>query len=176
MTRLAFFTIGILHGPADDPLVAEFVEQIPGTWDVAARCAGFIDTARSLDDWGPTILPKFVDERLRPNFAQTFSLWEAIESVHAFTYAGRHADGLARRSKWFRTQSHPGYVAWWVADDHRPDTAEAIRPIEQSHEQGLAATGFSFRAPFGPDAWPYAINRDKVRTLVEANRDRANSG
>lgn len=170
MDRLAFFTIGILHAPRTDPAVAGFVERSPGTHVASERSVGFIASAKVLGEWGPTVLPAFLAPELEPHYAQTYSLWRDIESVYAFAYAGRHADGLARRAEWFRELDCPGYVAWWVPQAHRPDTLEAVERIETLHREGPSPHAFSFRKPFGPDGQPHAIDRAAVKTMIEINR------
>lgn len=124
MHKLAFLTVGVLHEPVGHPRVQGFVDRLPAVYAAADASAGF--QARSIRDvvtwkhsWGevvpPACYPKLdISER----YAMTLSLWNDIESVAAFSYNGAHAEALLRRKDWFQSLGLPGYVAWWVPEDH----------------------------------------------------------
>ncbi len=93
----------------------------------------------------------------------TLSLWRDLESVFAFAYFGVHAEALSHGRDWFVKPEWPSYVAWWVADDHRPDWSEAKTRLEQLHDNGPSPQAFSFKSPFGPDGARIVIDRAAVR-------------
>ena len=170
MKRLAFYTIAILREPPDHPASKGFVDGIPDTFSAAERCVGFLDRQQAIGDWGPVLFPSVLSGDVGSRFAQTFSIWRDLEAVYAYAYNGRHAEGLKRRRDWFLEEAHPGYVAWWVAEDHRPNIAEAVTRIEKLHNEGPGAEAFNFTHPFDQSGRHARLSRDGVRTNVAQNK------
>ncbi len=74
-----------------------------------------------------------------------------------------HAEALSRRRDWFREALGPGYVAWWVADDHTPSTAEGAARLDRLHEAGPTFEAFDFRQPFDAAGSPAKLDVSQVK-------------
>ena len=169
MPRLAFMTVSALHEPYNHPRTQGFIERTGSTFAAAEASEGFI--MRSLwpdsDDvaiWGEWVVPTMFQSIDYPSLVPpTLSLWQDIESVFAFAYNGAHAEAFSKRREWFAPLSMPGYVAWWVADDHIPSWQEGCGRFDKLEADGSTPEAFDFKHPFGPDGQPIQINREAVR-------------
>ena len=131
MAKLAFMTIGLLQENGDDPRMQGFWDRVGSVFDAAEEMDGFLGRAVYNDEtgshtWGEWVAPvSLQDEAYTNRRPATLSLWQNLESVFAFAYRGLHAEALGKRREWFEKIEMPGYVAWWVDDDHTPGWQEA---------------------------------------------------
>ena len=174
MAKLAFFTFGILREAQDHIEVQGFFDQADHNFEIAEQSSGFIarsgyDDEIGRNSWGGRVCSRFCREDDHGIVARTLSLWEDVESVFAFAYAGAHAEALRRRKHWFLVPEWPTYVAWWVADGHIPDWQEAAARHEHLHDYGSSPYAFDFKQPFGRDGKPVEINRAVVKIKIERN-------
>jgi hypothetical protein len=167
VTRLAFFTFGILHEPWDYPRIKGFLDRIPDAFASAEGTAGFL--WRETGD-PPDLGPRFYRPEEHPGAPQTLSLWTELESPYAFAYHSHHAEALRHRKEWFVKPEWPTYVAWWVPDDHIPTWQEAHERLTALHDNGPSQSAFSFKTPFGPDGQATQLNRERVNQLVRTVR------
>lgn len=152
--RIAFYTFGVMKSPVGDPEVQGFIDRAAGVYAAADGSTGFFE--RSIRDmktwqhsWGPVVAPKCAPQGIiLDQLAMTLSLWRDLESVAAFAYQGLHGEALSKRTDWFKKGEWPGYVAWWVDAQHRPDWNEAADRIDRLHAAGSSAEAFNFRKPF----------------------------
>ncbi len=174
MSKLAFYTFGILHEPREHPRTKGFADRSPFVYASAENSKGFVDrapqriTEKQDPRWGDRLAePRFVFYEKDALAPATLSLWEDLESVYAFAYNGRHAEALSKREEWFRKPEWPTYVAWWVDDDHIPAREEAAAKLEQLHDQGATPDAFDFKTPFDANGNPWQMGRDKIRERAE---------
>ncbi len=168
-SRLAFFTLGVLKEPVGAAAVQGFVDRLAAVYTRADGSDGFF--ARSIRDvetwehsWGPVVVPACAPQGLPPTqIAMTLSLWRDLESVVGFSYAGEHGEALSRRAEWFQRGPWPGFVAWWVDADHRPNWAEAVERIDRLHAEGPTPTAFNFRQPFDAAGTPTKLKRPRAQ-------------
>ena len=171
MARVAFMTIALLHAPYGDPRVLGFKKRIDANYAAAEASEGFI--ARSTFDekigehsWGAIAIPTiFQKEAINERLITTLSLWLDLESVFAYTYSDVHAEALRKRREWFVRRQWPGYVAWWVADDHLPSWQEACARYDKLEREGPAAEAFSFMRPYGSDGQPTKIDKSVLNRI-----------
>jgi hypothetical protein len=176
MTKVAFFTFGILQEAQGHPQVKEFFDRVTRNFETAEQSDGFsgrstFNPETSQHSWGERVSPRFIlggqhDGTRAPS---TLSLWEDLESVFAFAYSGVHAEALSRRKEWFLKPAWPPYVAWWVPDDHTPDWYEATTRHEHLHDYGPSPYAFDFRRPFGSDGNPIEMDCALVKLKIEKN-------
>lgn len=172
MSRIAFYTFGILHEPFGHEVVQPFWDSVPTVFEASENTEGFID--RSPGDekvWGGRVSPHFHDVEKYPGAPPdnpgarapaTLSLWADLESVSAFAYRGSHGEALRKRKEWFVRAEWPTYVAWWVGDDHVPTYEEAIERHKHIHENGPTPHAFDFRTPFDEDGEPTQLSKRKI--------------
>ena len=177
MAKVAFFTFGILHEAQGHPRVQGFYDQIARNFETAEQSDGFIGRSQLNPEtgehsWGERVHPRFFHEGVHAQDPRTLSLWEDLESVFAFAYAGMHGQALHQRQEWFLPPAWPTYVAWWVPDEHTPDWHEAIERHEHLHDHGPSPYAFDFTQPFGPDQHPMVLNRALVQAKIARNASR----
>ncbi|MEY9839841.1 DUF3291 domain-containing protein [Streptacidiphilus sp. EB103A] len=184
MSRIAFTTFAILTKPYGNSEVQEFDDLTPPTFEQAENSAGFVARAkeaaeqghltnfeRDWGQWGRFEVPRFytggrtgdTDSR-----ASTLSLWQDLESVSAFVYAGLHRSTLSRRHEWFLKPEWPTYAAWWVADDEVPTWSDACSRLEHLHDHGSSPVSFTFRQPFAADGTPTQLRRPAERRAARS--------
>ena len=180
MAKVAFFTFGFLQEAADHPQMETFWGRSPRNFEVAEQSEGFLDRSRPHPetgqyDWGGMEDFQFFREQEygRERSLWTLSVWEDLESVFAFAYAGIHAEALSHRKEWFLKPEWPTYVAWWVTDEHTPTWREAVERHKHLHEHGPPAA-FDFKPPFGADEKPLELDRTLVRVKMERNALKGN--
>lgn len=175
MPKLAILTIGILHEPWGSPRVQGFVDRIPAVFEQAEASSGFVDRSRleaetGRHSWGDVVYPPLVpEEERKARLPATVSVWEDIESVCAYAYRGAHGEAMRHRKEWFVSDCCPGFVCWWIADDHQPSWVEAAERYERMRHDGPSATAFTFKEPYGPDGRHVRIRQELVEERIARN-------
>ncbi len=175
MPRIAFVTFGILRESYGHVQVQGFFDRGGAIFAAADADAGLIDrylgsqgdyrTPAADNRFGSYCTGRFVSQAFAGREEQTLSLWIDLESVFAFAYSSNHAEALRGRRSWFLPPEWPSYVAWWVADDHRPDWPEANARLEHLHDHGPRSVSFDFRTPFDAAGLPTALDRTRIAAL-----------
>jgi hypothetical protein len=151
MTRLAFYTFGLMREEHTHPHNDGFWERSGPIFDLAATADGCI----WLDRGPGTASPAWSPPGREVN-SETLSVWRDLVSVYRFSYSGAHAESLRHRSEWFDKQAYPEYVAWWIPDDHLPTWEEAARRLEHLSARGPTPQAFHFKAAFDAGGEPLA--------------------
>jgi hypothetical protein len=164
MAHLAFYTFGILRGPAGSEQTLAFFETAPGLFQAAAQNPGLIAqvveggqgwplAAQDWGRWGRFVAPRFYDGALGTpgdTVATTLSVWSSIEAVRGFAYQGAHLHALRRRADWFVKGEWPSYAMWWIAEGETPTWEQAASRLEQLHDRGPSPAAFNFGCQFEP--------------------------
>ena len=167
--KLAFVTVGVLHEPVGSERVQGFVDRIPAVYGAADQTPGFV--ARSFRDpttwehtWGKPILPRCFDYQIENDrIALTLSLWDDLESVAAFAYAGPHGEALTKSKEWFVGHDLPDYAAWWVEDGHTMTFQEGADKVDALYVNGPTPAAFNFANPFDVNGEPCRLDRNRVK-------------
>ena len=53
------------------------------------------------------------------------SVWESLEALQQFVYAGAHVGSLRDRKQWLSRSDGPILALWWIPAGHIPTVAEA---------------------------------------------------
>ena len=172
MSRIAFYTFGILREPFGNEQVQPFFDWVPSVFEAAENTDGFIDRPRIDEkDWGRPVSPHFYDVQKYPGAPAdnpdarapvTLSLWADLESVYAFAYRGAHGEALRKRKEWFVKPDWPTYAARWVGDDHVPTYEEAIERQKHIHHNGPTRYAFDLKTPFDELGNPTQLSRSRV--------------
>jgi len=161
--RIAFYTFGVLIEPVGHAAVQGFVDRIAAVYAAADGNAGFFgQSIRNVEtwehSWGPRVIPKCAPAGFGlEQMAMTVSLWRDLESVATFAYGGAHGEALSKRRDWFKPASYPGYVAWWVDGQHRPNFSEAADRLDLLHANGSTPAAFTFRKAFDASGAPVQL-------------------
>jgi hypothetical protein len=145
--ELAQLNIGIIKGPMDSPLMADFANNLERINALAEASPGFVWRLQTEEGDATSIRP-FGDENMLVNM----SVWRDLESLNRYVYKSAHVDIMRRRKEWFERMSEAFLVLWWVNKGHRPTVEEALAKLALLRERGASAEAFTFRYPFSaPD-------------------------
>jgi hypothetical protein len=170
MSRIGFFTFGVLKADFGDPAVQGFVDRIADVFDTAEGSGGFIDHASTGGlDWGERVSPRFADGALN-RVTSTLSIWQDVESVSIFAILGVHSEALRRRHEWYPDVDYPNHVGWWIDDDHVPTWAEASERIEYLHDNGSTPRAFSLRSAHDTEGEPMKADPGTMNQYQKRSR------
>ena len=148
--ELAQLNIGIIKGPMDSPLMADFAANLDRINALAERTPGFVWRLQT-EEGNATAIRPFENENLLVNM----SVWRDVESLNKYVYSSAHVEIMRRRREWFERMDEAFLVLWWVPNGHRPGIDEAIARLEVLRTKGPTAEAFTFRQAFpAPDADP----------------------
>jgi len=148
--ELAQLNIGIIRGPMDSPIMAEFAANLDRVNAVADESPGFVWRLQT-EEGNATAIRPFENENLLLNM----SVWRDVESLNRFVYRSAHIEIMRRRREWFERMTEAYMVLWWVVKGHRPTVEEAMGKLERLRREGPSAEAFTFRDAFpAPGAKP----------------------
>ena len=111
-----------MRAPLEDPIMADFVEQLAEVNALADVSPGFVWRLADESGGAATDIRAFDDDRILINM----SVWDSIDALHEFSYRGRHAGLLRDRGKWFEAGSTQ-IVLWWMVAGAIPSVDDAKR-------------------------------------------------
>jgi hypothetical protein len=172
--HLAIYNFGIHVADYGDPAIEGFLRREPLNFEAATRASGFV--ARSGYDgepgppsWGIQVFPRLLAGSGRQAGPSSLSLWQDLESLMAFSYAGIHAEALKHARQWNLKQQWPPLALFWVEAGQLPQWQEAVLRFEHLADRGPSATAFTFKQAFDPSGRPYVIDRARVKDIAAAN-------
>lgn len=142
--HLAQFNVARPKFALDDPRLHEFMGNLARINTLGKTAPGFVWILEDSSDGGDSGA-----EGDSPPALYNLTVWESIESLHAFTYRSEHVDFVRRRHEWFETVT-PYLVLWWVPAGHIPSLAEAKERLEHLNVHGPTPHAFHFRQTFPP--------------------------
>jgi hypothetical protein len=146
--QLAQLNIGIIKGPMDSPVMADFAANLDRINALAEATPGFVWRLQT-EEGNATAIRPFENENLLLNM----SVWRDVESLGKYVYHSAHVEIMRRRREWFERMDEAFLVLWWVPQGHRPGVAEAVARLELLRTKGPTAEAFTFRHAFpAPDA------------------------
>jgi len=141
--HLAQINIGRILAPIDDPIMAEFVSQLPPINALADATPGFVWRLQS-ESGDATSIKVYDDELIIVNM----SVWESVESLREYAYKSSHAGVMRDRKRWFEKFDGPYYALWWVPVGHIPTSQEGKARLDYLREHGESPYVFSFKNVF----------------------------
>lgn len=146
--ELAQLNIGIIRGPMDSPIMAEFAANLARINALADSSPGFLWRLQT-EAGDATAIRPFEDENMLLNM----SVWRDADSLRRFVYRSAHAEILKHRREWFEPIREAILVLWWVPRGHRPGIEEAMERLTLLRTRGATPEAFTFRQTFpAPDA------------------------
>jgi hypothetical protein len=145
MPHLAQLNIARMLYPADDERMAGFMNQLDVINALAEAAPGFVWRFISSNNSAVSERP-FDDDMLIVNL----SVWEDIESLHAYTYRSDHARLFKDRRLWFEFPKEAHFLMWWVPDGVVPTVEQAKARLNHIRTHGPTAHAFTFKERFAP--------------------------
>lgn len=142
--ELAQLNIAQMKAPLDSPLLADFVANLDRINALADASPGFVWRLQT-DEGDATALRPLGEDML-----VNMSVWEDVDSLHAYLYRSGHVTVMKRRKEWFERLDKAHMVLWWVPSGHRPDLKEALDRLEVLRTKGPQPDAFTFRKTFPP--------------------------
>ena len=143
--HIAQLNIGRARAPVDDPLMADFTNNLVEINTLGHNTPGFVWQLLT-EDGDSTAFRMFADDE---NLLINMTVWQSIEALFAFTYQSQHTDFLRRRREWFEPLADlPPLALWWVPAGHQPTLEEAKAKLLHLHQHGPTPLAFTFRQQF----------------------------
>jgi len=143
--HLAQVNIARMKVPIDDPLMETFRTQLDTINTLAEASPGFVWRLQTAAG-NATDIQAFDDPLLLFNM----SVWQDVDSLHAYTYRSAHAGPLRARRDWFEPAQAPSFVLWWIPASRLPTIEEAKERLRMIAERGPSREAFTFRDQFPP--------------------------
>lgn len=150
--ELAQLNIGIIRGPIDGPVMAEFVANLDPINALAERTPGFVWRFQTEEGNATSVRPYPENE----NMAINLSVWKDVDALRRFVFHSDHVKIMRRRAEWFEKMDQAFLVLWWVPKGHRPAVEEAKAKLETLRRKGPTAEAFTFRQAYPPPDAPQA--------------------
>jgi hypothetical protein len=141
--HLAQINIARMLAPIDDPIMADFVAQLPAINALAEVSPGFVWRLQS--EGGDATSIKVYDDGM---VIINLTVWEDVESLRQYVYKSAHSGVMRDRRRWFEKFDGPYYAMWWIPAGHLPDPQEAKERLEHLQKHGDSAYVFSFKHVF----------------------------
>ena len=150
--HLAQINVGRLRAPVDDPMIADFKNNLDRINALADGMPGFVWRLVGEGGNATDIQPKPDD----PLFAINMSVWTDLDALAGFVYRSAHREVMRRRREWFEHMDFYMTV-WWVPVGHTPTIEEGLAKLDLLERLGPTPEAFSFKTPFpAPDGQPAA--------------------
>jgi hypothetical protein len=129
--------------PIDDPVMAEFVAQLPPINALAEGSPGFVWRLQS-EGGDATSIKVYDDDMIIINL----TVWKDEDSLREFVYKSSHNAVLRDRKRWFEKFDGPYYALWWIPAGDIPSPEQGKERLAYLREHGDSAYAFSFRNVF----------------------------
>ena len=143
--HLAQLNVARLRAPLDDPLIADFVDNLERVNALGEHSPGYVWRLQT-DEGDATAVRAFDD----PLVILNLTVWTSVEALAEFAYRSGHVEFLRRKREWFERAVDAHLVMWWVPAGHRPTVEEALDRLEDLRSNGASARAFTFRSPQAP--------------------------
>jgi GNAT superfamily N-acetyltransferase len=166
MGHLAQINIGTMRAPVDDPMVAEFMDNLARINAMADAADGFIWRLQT-ESGNATSIQVFDN----PLELLNMSTWTSVDALKAYVYQSEHVEFFRRRAAWFEADAKR-VALWWVPAGHIPDPAEGINRVEFLEKHGPSPYAFGFLRPPAPMIFEATTPDDgQTQALIRALND-----
>ena len=141
--HLAQINIARMLAPIDDPIMQDFVAQLPPINALAEESPGFVWRLQS--DAGDATSIKVYDDNM---IIINLTVWESPEALRQYVYKSAHSGVMRDRRRWFERFDGPYYALWWVPAGHLPSPEESKQRLEHLRKHGDSEYAFSFKNLF----------------------------
>ena len=141
--HIAQINIARMFALIHDPIMADFVAQLPPINVLADESPGFVWRLQS-EGGDATSIKVYDDDMIIINL----TVWESVAALREFVYKSAHQGVLRDRKRWFEKFDGPYYALWWVPAGHLPSPDEGKQRLDYLREHGDTAYAFSFKNVF----------------------------
>ncbi len=141
--QLAQVNIAEMIAPINDPIMADFVNNLDRINALAEKSPGFIWRLKG-DEGNATAITVFDNLFLIINM----SVWKDLDTLFDFTYNTAHVEILKRKKEWFKNMPRMHMAFWYVNEGHQPTPEEAKERLYYLQEHGESPYAFSFKSKF----------------------------
>ncbi len=141
--HLAQINIARMLAPIDDPMMADFVAQLPTINALAEQNPGFVWRLQS-ESGDATSIKVYEDDMIIINL----TVWENADALREFVYKSAHYGVLRDRKRWFEIYKSAYYALWWIPAGLLPSAEEGKERLEYLRQHGESAFAFSFKNIF----------------------------
>ncbi len=141
--HVAQINIGTMVAATDDPLVAEFMDNLERINAVADAAPGFVWRLQT-ESGNATEIQIFPD----PLTLVNMSVWESVDALKDYVYRSGHVDFFRRRAEWFEPDAKR-VALWHVTAGTIPQLDEAVRRVEFLERNGSTAVCVRLRQAAG---------------------------
>ena len=138
---MAQINIGTMLAATDDPLVADFMDNLERVNAVADGAPGFVWRLQT-ESGNATEIQIFPD----PLTLVNMSVWESVEALKEYVYRSDHIEFFRRRAEWFEPEAKR-VALWYVPAGEIPELDDAVRRVEFLERNGPTAYAFGFVRP-----------------------------
>jgi len=142
--QLAQINIARMIAPLDDPIMAEFVENLAGINALADVSPGFVWRLQSETGDATNLRP--YDDTILVNI----SVWENPECLRDYAFRSQHVEIMRKRKQWFAKFVGAYTALWWIPAGAIPTVEEAKARLEYLRMHGESPYAFSFKKLFPP--------------------------
>ncbi|WP_273567538.1 DUF3291 domain-containing protein [Maribacter halichondriae] len=132
--------------PIDDPIMADFVNNLDRINTLAERSPGFVWRLKDENDNAASI-NVFNDNFMIINM----SVWKDKKSLFDFTYSLDHVEIFKRRKEWFEKMTDMHMALWYVRNGYDPTPQDAKARLNYLNQYGETPYAFSFKSEFSPE-------------------------
>jgi hypothetical protein len=145
--ELAQLNVGLTVANMDDPIMAEFSNNLDNINALAEATPGYVWRLQT-EEGNATDIKVYESDLAIVNL----SVWKNKEALFDFVYKSNHKDFVRQRRKWFEKWDGPHMALWWVEKGVRPTPLEAKERLEHLAEHGPTPHAFNFRTTYSaPD-------------------------
>jgi hypothetical protein len=145
--HLAQVNIGITTLPLDAPEMADFTKNLAHVNGLGRQAPGFVwQLEGESEEYGSTDVAWPGD----PDMLVNLTVWESIEALRDFAFAGQHRDLMTRRREFFKKLPEAFAVLWWVPAGTLPTVQDAHERLARLNADGPSPYAFTFARPFAP--------------------------
>lgn len=141
--HLAQINIARMLAPIDDPIMQDFVNQLPAINALAEQSPGYVWRLQS-EAGDATSIKVYDDDMIIVNL----TVWENLDALRHYVYKSAHSGVMRDRKRWFEKFEGPYYAMWWIPEGHIPTTEEAKQRLEHLRTHGETNYAFSFKKEF----------------------------
>ena len=141
--HLAQLNVGRLRAPMDDPLIADFKDNLGRVNQMAENSPGYVWRLQGARG-NATGIRAFPD----PLDIINLTVWQSVEALADFTFRSGHVEFLRRRREFFEHLDQPTMCLWWVPEGELSSVEDALGHLEHLRVHGPTPISFTFRRRF----------------------------